>query len=104
MAKLILTLLCVLLASSAFAWTKCTTRGANTYCDDGTTLHRTPGGGIVDYKTGETHSRYGQHLYSNKDGSWRAKNGKGRVTSSLNHKPQVKDRVLDEIFGNSEDW
>lgn len=95
----------VLMATPAFADTYCYSRGKNTYCDNGTTFHQTPNGGIVTYgptgKTTGNYHRYGNKLYGNDD-SWRAKHGKNKITGNLKNTPTENDRALDEIFGG--DW
>lgn len=92
----------LLLGTPAFADTYCYTRGKNTYCDNGTRFHETPGGGITTSgktgKTEKTYHKYGNHLYGS-DGSWRAKKKNGNITGSLKKTPTENDRVIDDIFG-----
>jgi hypothetical protein len=101
----IVAILCLPSISLAGDYVQGTTRGKNTYYDDGTVLHRTPGGGIVTYdktgKSGPSYSRHGSTLWGS-DGSKRLKTKNG-VDSRLKTEPTVRDRAVDEIFG-SDDW
>lgn len=80
--------------------TYCFQSGPRTYCDDGRAYYRY-GNDIVS-KDGRRWHTFGSHTYGG-DGSWIARHGKGRSTSSYRSGPGDEAAILPRILDDAAD-